>query len=175
MDNTISFFFKWAGDGHPLIDIKHLRDWGECSSWTDFSVASFGKYDFSKHPCNYFTWGKQKPSTLSLTTLVVIEMLNALNALSDEGSLLTVGIFCNPWLIAAITGSILLHCMILYVPLFERIFNTVPLTLNDWALVMACAFPVVLLDEILKFFSRKRTQADLKKRLEAQHHHAKAE
>jgi len=120
-------------------------------------VASFGKYDFSKNPCNYFTWGKQKPSTLSLTTLVVIEMLNAINALSDESSLLTVGIFANPFLIAAISGSILLHCMILYIPVFEKVFNTVPLNLNDWILVLACSFPVIVLDEILKFISRLRT------------------
>lgn len=163
--------YTWAEDGHPLIDFKHLRNWGECSSWKDFTVASFGKYDFSKHPCNYFTWGKQKPSTLALTTLVVIEMFNALNALSDEGSLLQVGIFGNPWLILAIIGSMALHCMILYVDFFETIFNTVPLTQNDWLLVLACAFPVVILDEILKFIARKRTQADLKRRLEAHAHH----
>ncbi|KAL4466566.1 hypothetical protein ABPG72_010617 [Tetrahymena utriculariae] len=163
--------YNWADDGHPLIDFKHLRNWGECAQWKDFSVANFGKYDFSKHPCNYFTWGKQKPSTLSLTTLVVIEMFNALNALSDEGSLLSVGILCNPYLVLAITGSMLLHCMILYVDLFENIFNTVPLTANDWLLVLACSFPVIILDEILKLIARLRTQADLKRRLEAQHHH----
>ncbi|EAR82769.2 sarco/endoplasmic reticulum calcium-translocating P-type ATPase (macronuclear) [Tetrahymena thermophila SB210] len=163
--------YNWADDGHPLIDFKHLRNWGECAQWKDFSVASFGKYDFSKHPCNFFTWGKQKPSTLSLTTLVVIEMFNALNALSDEGSLLSIGIFCNPYLVLAIIGSMLLHCMILYVDFFENIFNTVPLTTNDWLLVLACAFPVVILDEILKFIARLRTQADLKRRMEAQHNH----
>lgn len=98
-------------------------------------------------------------------------MFNALNALSDEGSLLQVGIFGNPWLILAIIGSMALHCMILYVDFFEKIFNTVPLTQNDWLLVLACAFPVVILDEILKFVARKRTQADLKRRLEAHAHH----
>lgn len=148
--------------------MHHLRNWGECNTWTDFSVSSFGKYDFSKHPCNYFTWGKQKPSTLSLTTLVVIEMLNALNAISDEGSLFTTGIFGNIYLLAAIAGSILLHCMILYVPLFEKIFNTVPLTQNDWLLVLACSFPVIIIDEVLKYVARSKTSNELKKRLEKQ-------
>lgn len=34
-------------------------------------------------PCEYFTAGKAKASTLSLSVLVAIEMLNALNALSE--------------------------------------------------------------------------------------------
>lgn len=95
-------------------------------------------------------------------------MLNALNALSDEGSIFSTGIFGNPLLILAIIGSMSLHCMICYVPFFERIFNTVPLSVNDWILIVACAFPVIILDEILKFIARLRTQAELKKRLE--HH-----
>jgi len=34
-------------------------------------------------PCDYFTVGKAKASTLSLSVLVAIEMFNALNALSE--------------------------------------------------------------------------------------------
>lgn len=34
-------------------------------------------------PCDYFTYGKAKASTLSLSVLVAIEMFNAMNALSE--------------------------------------------------------------------------------------------
>jgi len=37
----------------------------------------------------------------------------------------------------------------------------VPLSFNDWILVLACSFPVILLDEFLKYFARKRTAAEL--------------
>lgn len=39
-----------------------------------------------KEPCDYFTYGKAKASTLSLSVLVAIEMFNAMNALSEVSS-----------------------------------------------------------------------------------------
>ena len=74
--------------------------------------------DFVKNPCTYFTQGKIKASTLSLSVLVVIEMLNALNAISEDSSLLTMSPFVNPYLLLAISWSIGLHIMIVYVPFF---------------------------------------------------------
>ena len=56
--------------------------------------------------------------------------------LSDEGSILTTGPFINKFLCVAVMGSISLHCMICYVPFFEGVFGTIPLTTNDWILVM---------------------------------------
>ena len=80
--------------------------------------------------------------------LVFIEMFNAFNALSDEGSLLHVSPFTNAYLLGAVFISISLHCMICYVSIFERVFNTVPLSVNDWILVICCSFPVIIVDEI---------------------------
>ena len=135
-----------------------MKNWTDCEDWKGFSVRNYDEIDYSKNPCDYFTIGKRKASTLSLTVLVMIEMFNALNALSDEGSLLTVGVFANPFLILAIIGSVTLHCIILYIPFFAKIFGTAPLNFNDWKLVLVFSFPVIILDEVLKFFARIRTQ-----------------
>ncbi|CAD8101390.1 unnamed protein product [Paramecium sonneborni] len=160
--------YEWAGDGHPIVTFHQLRNWAECHHWEGFKVPNFEKYDFSKDPCLYFSWGKQKASTLSLSVLVVIEMFNALNALSEDGSILKVGLFANPYLILAICGSMTLHCMICYVPLFENIFNTVPLSIQDWILIIGVSAPVVIVDEILKFFSRIRNARLLEERKKIQ-------
>ena len=78
-------------------------------------------------------------------------MFNAMNAISDESSLLQMPPWTNPWLIVAIASSCIVHCMILYIPFFNDIFGIMPLDLKEWTLVIIFSFPVIILDEIIKF------------------------
>ena len=59
--------------------------------------------------------------SLSLSVLVVIEMLNALNALSEDSSLLQMPPWANPWLLVAMAFSIGMHMVILYIPVFGAV------------------------------------------------------
>ncbi len=102
-------------------------------------------------------------STVALSVLVVIEMFNALNALSETESLLVLTPFANLWLIAAVMLSIALHLAILYVEGLARVFNVLPLSKNDWLLVVALSLPVVFIDEILKLITRKSSFKKAKK------------
>ena len=122
-------FYGWSKDAHTLVTYRQLSNWSSCQNWTDFTVSNFGKYDFSKNPCSYFTIGKQKAATLSLSVLVLIEMFNAVNALTEDTSLLKTGILLNPFLLIAIGISIGLHCLILYIPFLQNIFNVLPLNI----------------------------------------------
>jgi Ca2+-transporting ATPase len=128
-------------------------------------VNNFSGFDFTANPCEYFTKGKVKASTLSLSVLVVIEMLNALNALSEDNSLLVIHPFVNKWLIVAIFASIGSHMFILSVPLMNQIFGILPLNAQEWTLVMAFSVPVILIDEVLKFFGRIKNASELRSRL----------
>jgi len=130
--------------------------WGKCSSWDNFKPKNVWDLSFGADACSYFTAGKVKASTLSLTVLVIIEMLNAFNALSEDGSLIQMPPWTNPWLILACMGSVLVHFVILYVPMLAKIFHVCPLVWHDWVLVMTFSFPVLLVDEVLKFFGRQR-------------------
>ena len=112
------------------------------------------QYDFSTNPCQYFEWGKQKASTMSLTVLVLIEMFNAINALSQEKSLLQTGLFLNPLLIIACCVSFGLHLVILYHHDLGDIFGVDPLSRNDWNLIIGLAAPFLLVDEALKLALR---------------------
>lgn len=105
-------------------------------------------------PCYYLHTGKEVASTLSLSVLVTIEMFNALNALSEDCSLLVVHLFVNPYLLMAMALSCFLHLVILYVPFLASIFQIVPLSYNDWFVVFVFSFPVILIEEGLKLIGR---------------------
>ena len=94
------------------------------------------------------------PSTMALSVLVVIEMFNALNSISECESLTSVYPWSNPWLLGAIALSLSLHFAILHVPVLAMIFRVTPLSFAQWIQVVLLSFPVVILDEILKALTR---------------------
>nr|GMD24060.1 calcium-transporting ATPase 4, endoplasmic reticulum-type-like [Ipomoea batatas] len=166
---TVGIFIIWythnsflgidlSGDGHSLVTYSQLSNWDQCSSWKNFTASPFTAGSqvirFDDNPCDYFQAGKIKAMTLSLSVLVAIEMFNSLNALSEDGSLVTMPPWVNPWLLLAMSISFGLHFMILYVPFLAQIFGIVPLSLNEWLLVLAVTLPVILIDEVLKFVGR---------------------
>ena len=154
---TVGIFVYWyvldrAPDAHPLVSLAQLMGHGKCRAWTEFSLDGWGGF---AHPCDYFEKGKVVASTLSLTVLVTIEMFNALNALSEDCSLLVVPPHRNLYLVAAILASFVAHFAILYIPPLAKVFSVAPLTLHDWKLVLAFSFPVILIDEVLKCVGRQ--------------------
>ncbi|KAL2508504.1 Calcium-transporting ATPase 1 [Forsythia ovata] len=166
---TVGIFIIWythasfsgidlSGDGHSLVTYSQLANWGQCHTWTNFSVSPFTAgaqvFTFDGNPCDYFQTGKIKAMTLSLSVLVAIEMFNSLNALSEDGSLLSMPPWVNPWLLLAMSVSFGLHFLILYVPFLAQVFGIVPLSLNEWGLVLVVSLPVIIIDEFLKFVGR---------------------
>lgn len=155
-------FYDWAEDGHTLVTWAQLSNWSECKDWTGFAVKNLPDVvasNMAADPCTYFSAGKIVASTMSLSVLVTIEMLNALNALSEDGSLLTMPPWANPWLLVAMVVSFGSHFLIMYVPPLASTFNISALTWNDWKVVLAFSFPVIVIDEILKFIGRQASAA----------------
>ncbi|XP_046379203.1 calcium-transporting ATPase sarcoplasmic/endoplasmic reticulum type-like isoform X1 [Haliotis rufescens] len=103
--------------------------------------------------CNVFN--DPHPMTMALSVLVTIEMLNALNSLSENQSLVVMPPWSNKWLMFAIGLSMFLHFFILYVDFMSVIFQITPLNVEEWVAVMKISIPVILLDETLKFVARK--------------------
>ncbi|KAI4311426.1 hypothetical protein MLD38_036325 [Melastoma candidum] len=175
---TVGIFILWytqesflginlTSDGHTLVLLSQLRRWGECPSWSNFSVSPF-MVDATRtlsfaNPCDYFTAGKVKAVTLSLSVLVVIEMFNSLNALSEDNSLVTIPPWRNPWLLVALGFSLSLHCLIIYTPFLANVFGVVPLNPREWLLVVLVSLPVILIDEVLKLLGRSRRRSEKEK------------
>jgi hypothetical protein len=102
-----------------------------------------------------------------------VEMLNALNALSENQSLCKVTPLSNYFVILAIVISLVLHLIILYIPIFNDIFHVQALNYQEWNAVCWFSLPVIALDEALKYYTRHYTnkkqqnKTNLFKRLKA--------
>lgn len=127
----------------PQISWYNLSNFHKCSSL------------FPEIGCDMFTnHMSHKATTMSLSILVVVEMFNAMNSLSENESLFTFGLDKNLYLVFAITLSMCLHVMILYVPFFSALFSITSLNYEEWKWVLIISAPVLIIDEILKFVSR---------------------
>uniref|UniRef100_A0A6M2E037 Putative product n=1 Tax=Xenopsylla cheopis TaxID=163159 RepID=A0A6M2E037_XENCH len=98
--------------------------------------------------------------TMALSVLVTIEMLNAMNSLSENQSLLAMPPWQNMWLVGSMALSFTLHFVILHVEVLSTVFQVTPLSADEWITVMKFSIPVILLDEVLKFVARKITDGD---------------
>ncbi|KAF3924755.1 hypothetical protein AA313_de0209961 [Arthrobotrys entomopaga] len=138
-----AWWFMFNSEG-PQISFHQLTNFHKCST------------AFPELGCEMFSNDMSKAaSTVSLSILVVIEMFNAMNALSSSESLVTLPLWKNLNLIAAIALSMALHFMILYVPFFQTMFSITPLTILEWQAVVGASLPVIFIDEILKFVERE--------------------
>ncbi|XP_046964818.1 calcium-transporting ATPase sarcoplasmic/endoplasmic reticulum type isoform X2 [Vanessa cardui] len=117
-----------------------------------------GGDDFKGIDCKIFT--DPHPMTMALSVLVTIEMLNAMNSLSENQSLVSMPPWSNMWLVGSMALSFTLHFVILYVEVLSAVFQVTPLSVDEWVTVMKFSIPVVLLDEVLKFVARKISDAN---------------
>jgi Ca2+ transporting ATPase len=126
-----AWWFMYNPQG-PEISFSHLTGFHRCST------------DFPEIGCQMFTDNSAKAaSTVSLSILVVIEMFNAMNALSSSESLLTLPLWENMMLVYAITLSMALHFAILYVPFLQGLFSIVPLNELEWKAVVGISAPIM--------------------------------
>lgn len=95
-----------------------------------------------------------------------MEMLKALSAVSIDNSLLRVPPWRNGYLLAGVALPFSLHLAILYVPIFNKIFNVYPLTVDDWKRVLMFAGPVLIVEEVLKAIGRMVNKKKVEKQRE---------
>jgi Ca2+-transporting ATPase len=100
----------------------------------------------------------EQARTLAFTTLVFFQLFNVFNARSDVQSAFHRP-FSNRWIWAAIGLSLLLQLTVVYVPVLQAAFQTVPLSPTDWLVCILVSSMVLWPIEILKWVDRRRTHA----------------
>ncbi len=93
--------------------------------------------------------------TMTFTTLVFFELFNAINAKSEQESILNSRLFSNKWMLLAIASSVALQLLVIYLPPLDPVFDTVALSLKEMLIILTVAVSVVFVDELFKLFARK--------------------
>ncbi|MCG3203620.1 MAG: Calcium-transporting ATPase [Elusimicrobia bacterium] len=105
----------------------------------------------------YFLWaqGQQEWQTMVFTSLTFCQMAHVLAIRSELSSLFKMGIFSNPWLAGAVFLTVGLQILLVYTPVFQEIFHTVPLDARQIGLCALSASGVFLAVEVEKGLKRR--------------------
>jgi Ca2+-transporting ATPase len=89
--------------------------------------------------------------TMAFVTLSFSELLRAFTARSERYPLLRIGLLSNKVMLYAVTASLLLLLAVVYVPFLQLFFDTVPLGLAQWELVLPLLFVPAVAAELTKW------------------------
>lgn len=101
------------------------------------------------------TGSLQRAQTLVFTTLIMFQMFNVFNCRSFEESLFSKKLKRNKYIYITVGLSVLLHLGVVYLPFANKLFGTVPLSFNEWLIILTLAVTVIPFVEIIKFFRRR--------------------
>jgi Ca2+-transporting ATPase len=101
------------------------------------SMAALAIFVFSLW---YYPGELERSRTMAFTTLVLAQLIFAFQCRWERHSIFDMGIWGNIYLIAAVLLSGGAQVFLLHTPFMASIFQTVPLKLDDWLLVVIFAF-----------------------------------
>jgi P-type Ca2+ transporter type 2C len=93
--------------------------------------------------------------TMAFTTLSISELLRAYTARSEYFPLFKIGVFSNIWMNLGVLSSLALILMVIYVPFFNTVFNTLPLGWAQWAEILPLFLLPSAAAELTKFVYRR--------------------
>jgi Ca2+-transporting ATPase len=96
--------------------------------------------------------------TVAFTILVVAQLFHALNCRSDTYSVFQLGLFTNPQLLWALSGSVLLQAGIVLSPWTREIFQLTPLSTPQWFLAFGLGILPLIAMEAWKAVRRHRKE-----------------
>jgi len=105
----------------------------------------------------FFAWLGGDPAwqTMAFTTLTMAQMGNALAVRSERYPLWKIGLFSNRLILGAVLLTLVLQMAVVYLPFFQNIFQTLPLSAGHLAISLGCSVLVYLGIEVYKMLSRR--------------------
>lgn len=97
----------------------------------------------------------EQARTVAVTTMVFFQFFQAYNARSELGSIFRINPMSNLFLFFGMIAAFFAQLAVLYVPVFQRIFRTVPLAAPEWLEVILVSITIIVIVEIDKWIRRK--------------------
>ena len=88
--------------------------------------------------------------TMAFCSIVAFSWLRALNARSDEHTIFKLGILKNHWLLMGIGVAVLLQMAVIYIPFLSKAFQTSPLSISQWGIVLTAGATLFAIEEVRK-------------------------
>jgi Ca2+-transporting ATPase len=125
-------------------------------------AAFFWRIHTAHLPFSAFTPGNpvyREALTMTQAGIVVSQFFNSFAVRTEEQSIAVIGFFSNkPLVFAGIFGIFFVSC-ISYVPVLQSVFNTAPLRISDWLILVALGALLLIAEEIRKAILRSRHRA----------------
>jgi Ca2+-transporting ATPase len=99
--------------------------------------------------------GVDLAETMAFVALAMAELPIAYTTRSERYPLFRLGVFSNVWMQRAVGLSVALLLAVIYVPFLNEPFNTVPLTLQHWSVLLPLILTPAAVSEITKWFVRR--------------------
>ena len=98
----------------------------------------------------------EESRTLAVTLFVVVQSFFLLNCRSLTNSIFKTPINSNPWIWGGIAAMLTAQLLFIYTPVMNTLFQSTPLSLNQWLLMLGYGVVVLLLVEAEKAVWRRR-------------------
>lgn len=98
----------------------------------------------------------QQATTMALASIVFCQIGVVQCARTEKESIFRVGLLKNRYIVRGILFEMFLIAVLIYVPGVQGVFQTAPLSPVDWIYLVCCPIPIVALDELRKYFHRRK-------------------
>ena len=98
----------------------------------------------------------ERARTIALTTMVFFQFYQAFNCRSETRSVFRMNPISNPLLFISMIAAFLAQLSVIYVPAFQWIFRTVPITVNEWVQILMVSTTIILVVETDKWIRGRK-------------------
>jgi cation-transporting P-type ATPase F len=113
------------------------------------TLGVFGLFMYEKH----LGATLEQARTAAVNVIIFGELFYLFNCRSLTRSMFAVGIFSNKWIIAGVSGMIILQLLFTYIPFMNIFFQSAPIDIYSWIRILAAGFAIYMIIAIQKRIS----------------------